>query len=412
MRYIFEQPQLDYEVSTHKLHLKFRLLIRGGRPLGRAEETAPECLGWQVFDPSTGLFLWEGEWQPLESHSAIGPPTTTALTIPLPTERGEYDIYVSCVTDGKGWAYQRGEPFLLVRVRVEESRLVAVRAKPTTLGQLIWQRRLRRLATAVTRPFLLFAEHGGLIRSMVRRDLLSRYRGSIAGTLWTVLNPLLLMATYFFVFGLVLRARFPGDPSRLGFALYFLAGMLPWLPVAEALGRAPNVVVEHRNFVKKLVFPVEILPVNLALAGLVTQGFSLAAFLFVLLAARGTIPGTILWLPALIVPQLLLTLGLAWFLAALGVFVRDLGQVMAYLLTLWFFLTPICYPEASLPPSALPVLARNPMYVLVAGFRRVLLEARPPEWEPLWGLWGLSLAVCVAGFAWFSKFQRHFADAL
>jgi len=172
------------------------------------------------------------------------------------------------------------------------------------------------------------------------------------------------MLTYFFVFGIVLRARFGGDPSRAGFALYFLAGMLPWLPFSEAAGRAPTIVLEHRNFVKKLVFPIEILPVNLTVAGLVTQAFALGVFFVFLLIAKGGVPATALWLPVLVVPQLIFTLGISWFLAALGVYVRDLGQMIGYLLTLWFFITPICYPEESLPAAALPLLAKNPIFVL------------------------------------------------
>ena len=159
---------------------------------------------------------------------------------------------------------------------------------------------------------------------MVRRDVMARYRGSFGDVLWTVLNPLLLMVTYYFVFGIVLRARFAGDESRTGFALYFLAGMMPWLPFSEAVGRAPAVVLEHRNFVKKLLFPIEILPVNLTLSGLVTQAFALGMFLVFILVTRGGLHATTLWLPVLLVPQVLLTLGLAWFLAALGAYVRDL----------------------------------------------------------------------------------------
>ena len=113
---------------------------------------------------------------------------------------------------------------------------------------------------------------------MVRRDILGRYRGSFGGAFWTVLNPLLLMLTYFFVFGVVLRTRFGNDPSRAGFALYFLAGMLPWLAFSEAAGRAPTVMLEHRNFVKKLVFAVETLPVNLVVSGLVSEFFALVLF--------------------------------------------------------------------------------------------------------------------------------------
>jgi lipopolysaccharide transport system permease protein len=210
----------------------------------------------------------------------------------------------------------------------------------------------------------------------------------------------------------VLRTRFAGDPSRSGFVLYFLAGMLPWLPFSEAAGRAPLVMMEYRNFVKRLVFPLETLPVNLTAAGLVTQAFALAIFLVILLVVRGSVPLSLLWLPALVVPQVLLTLGLCWFLAGLGVYVRDLGQINGFLLTLWFFLTPICYPEASLPAQAMGVLSKNPLLVLVRGYRSALLEGRAPDFGPMWKLWLVSAAIFLLGHAWFYKLRRTFADVI
>ena len=123
----------------------------------------------------------------------------------------------------------------------------------------------------------------GLIRVMVRRDILGRYRGSFGGAFWTIINPLLLMLTYFFVFGVVLRDRYDPDATWSSFALYFLAGMLPWLAFSEAAGRAPGVMLEHRNFVKKLVFAVETLPVNLVVAGLVTELFAIILYCVFLL---------------------------------------------------------------------------------------------------------------------------------
>src|SRR5581483_9102537 len=120
-------------------------------------------------------------------------------------------------------------------------------------------------------PVRTVTDNYALIRSMARRDILARYRGSFMDVFWTILSPLLLMTTYFFVFGVVLRTRFGADQSSTGFALYFLAGMLPWLAFAEPVGRAPNIVLEHRNFVKKLIFPLDTLPVNPVVAGLVTE---------------------------------------------------------------------------------------------------------------------------------------------
>ena len=121
---------------------------------------------------------------------------------------------------------------------------------------------------------------------------------------------------------------------------------------------------------------------------------------------------SVVWLPVLIVPQILFTAGVAWFLAALGVFVRDLGQVIGFLLTLWFFLTPICYPESSLPAVAAHLLSKNPMYVLVRGYRDVFLEGHAPAFGPLWKLWIVSAVAFVAGHAWFYKLRKSFADII
>src|SRR5258708_27642008 len=201
------------------------------------------------------------------------------------------------------------------------------------------------------------------------------------------------MLTYFFVFGIVLQTKFGNDPSRSGFVLYFFAGMLPWLALSEAAGRAPTVIWEHRNFVKKLVFPVETLPVNLAVSGLVTECVMLILFAIALLLARGRVPATAAWLPLILAPQILFILGVCWFLAALGVLVRDLGQLIGFLFTLWFFLTPICYPEAQMPAGAMAILSKNPIYTLVRMYRMVLLEGSNPAAHTLLKFWALSLVV-------------------
>ncbi|MCW5977845.1 MAG: ABC transporter permease [Bryobacteraceae bacterium] len=408
MSLVFRNAQVIEDGDSRTLRASFDLENRSRRRQAEGDEVH---LGWQLFDPHSGLFIAEGQWQPL----AAAPPGTSSrreVEIQLPPEKGDYHVYVSPLRQETGWFYRSGSPFLLVEARVEGGRARLTGFRVTTLRRLVWTKRLGGAHKALTYPVLTVWRNFGLIRSLVRRDVAARYRGSFGDALWAVLNPLLLMLTYFFVFGIVLRARFGGDPSRTGFALYFLAGMLPWLPFAEAVGRSPFAVLEYRSFVKKLVFPIEIVPVNLAIAGLVTQAFALGAFLVFLLILRGGIPLTALWLPALIVPQLLLTVGLCWFLSALGVYVRDLGHVMGYLLTLWFFLTPICYPEGSLPPEALAILRKNPMFVLVAGFRDALLEGRAPAFGPLWKLWLLSIVVCILGHAWFYKLRKSFTDVL
>jgi lipopolysaccharide transport system permease protein len=295
---------------------------------------------------------------------------------------------------------------------VEAGQARATRWRVTLFRNLRWEAFGRSIRKAFRYPFESIWRNRRIIRSMVRRDILARYRGSFAGAFWAILNPLLLMLTYFFVFGVVLQARFGNDPSRSGFVLYFLAGMLPWLAFSEAVGRAAGVIREHGTFVKKLVFPVETLPVNLVASGLVTQFFASGIFAAGLLLARGGVPLTAVWLPFLIIPQALLTLGIAWFLAALGVYVRDLGQINGYLLTLWFFLTPICYPVAALPPGAAAVLSKNPMFVLVEAYRDILLEGRMPAPYPMAKLWVLSFVLFIAGHAWFHKMRKSFPDVL
>ena len=408
MKARFENVRAELDAERRRLELRFTVENRSPQTWSPEEV----FLGWQLFDPASGLFIAEGEWRELPAEVPPGERAAFELTLELHPERGRYHVYVSLLGRDDGWFYVRGGEFLLVECTVAEGRAALVECQPATLARLRRRRLGRALVRAFTYPFRTMLANRSLIRSMVRRDIASRYRGSIGDAAWTVLNPLLLMATYFFVFGIVLRTRFGGDPSRAGFALYFLAGMLPWLPFSEAAGRAPGIVMEYRNFVKKLVFPIEILPVNLAIAGLVTQAFALAVFAVFLLASRGAIPLTALWLPALIVPQFLFTLGVSWLLAAAGVFVRDLGQVIGYLLTLWFFLTPICYPEASLPAAAAPLLSHNPVYILVSGFRACLLEGTAPAAGPTVELWLVAAAAFILGHAFFYRLRRSFADVL
>jgi lipopolysaccharide transport system permease protein len=363
-------------------------------------------LGSQLYDAEDEILIFEGERRPLSGSG------TVETRIELPPEDGRYRIFISLLRDGDTWLYVHGDPFLLIDIAVANGRAQVNRATMATRSTLRWEALLRMARRALTYPALSVWHNRSLIRSMVRRDLMGRYRGSFGGLYWTVLNPLLLMLTYFFVFGVVLRTRFGNDPSRSGFVLYFLAGMLPWLPFSEAVGRSPFVILEHRNFVKKLVFPVEILPVTLVLAGIVTEVFALGVFTVGLLAARGAVPATVLWLPVLLVPQLLFTVGLCWMLSATGAYIRDLGQVIGFILTLWFFLTPICYPMESMPAPALWILSKNPILVLVRGYRAIFLEGQAPPLAATAKLWGVSVALFLFGYAWFYKLRKSFADVI
>jgi lipopolysaccharide transport system permease protein len=369
-------------------------------------------IGYHVFDAETGTVIVDGARVRPERDVEPGERVRVRLDFEVPAEDGRYQVVLSPMREGVCWYYDQGWPFLLVECAAKDGVVKLGRVRTTTSATLRRERELRAVGRAFTYPVLTIWRNRGLIRVMVRRDILGRYRGSFGGAFWTLINPLLLMLTYFFVFGVVLRSRFGQDQSRSGFALYFLAGMLPWLAFSEAAGRSAGVMLEHRNFVKKLVFAVETLPVNLVAAGLVSELFAVVLFCVFLLVVRGGVPPSVVWLPALLIPQVLFTAGVAWFLAALGVFVRDLGQVMGFVLTIWFFVTPICYPETSLPPAATVLLSKNPIYVLVRGYRAILLENRAPAFGALWKLWLLSIVVFVLGHAWFYKLRKSFADMI
>jgi lipopolysaccharide transport system permease protein len=367
-------------------------------------------IGYHIFDPANGMLIIDGPRIPLEA--APGEPARLEIAVELPEEDGPYRVFVSPMREDVCWFYERGWHFLEIEAAVENGSARIERTRAVNRRTLAREDLVRSAGRAFVYPFLTIWRNRSLIRTMVRRDIVGRYRGSFAGAFWTLLNPLLLMLTYFFVFGVVLQAKFGADPSRSGFALYLLAGMLPWLAFSEAAGRAPWVMIEHRNFVKKLVFAIETLPFTLVVSGLLSEMFGLLLFSAGFFAIRGTLPLSVAWLPVLIVPQVLFAAGVAWFLAALGVFVRDLGQIIGFLLTLWFFLTPICYPESSLPAMAVPLLAKNPIYVLVRGYRAIFLEGHAPAFGPLWKLWLVSLATFVLGHAWFYKLRKSFADII
>jgi lipopolysaccharide transport system permease protein len=399
----------DLHSDAHGLHIdvRFRLENRSDDVWRKRDGF---CLGWQLFEPGDTSYIAEGRWQEAGEELRPGESRPASIEIDLPEEDGRYHVYVSPLSE-EGWHYWSHWPFVLVDAVVENRAARVERLEVTTIGSLRRASLPARLGRAVA-DFGSLWKNRRLILSIARRELAARYRGSIGDVAWTILHPLLLMLTYFFVFGIVLQARLGGDASRSGFVLYFLAGMLPWLPFSEAVGRAPSVILEHRSFVKKLLFPIEILPVSQTVAALATEGFALLIFLVLLFATRGSIPASALWLPVIVVPQVLLTLGVSWFLSALGVYLRDLSQVIGFLLTLLFFLTPICYPESALPGWARPMLDKSPMYVLVAAYRAVLLEGKAPALLPMAALLAASAVACLAGYAWFHRLRRSFADMI
>ncbi|MFN2414618.1 MAG: ABC transporter permease [Pyrinomonadaceae bacterium] len=256
---------------------------------------------------------------------------------------------------------------------------------------------------AVWRPLWELPRRFDLIWPLARRMLVARYRGSALGLLWALLTPAVMIGVFTFLFAGVFGARFTERGTPWEYALYLFCGLLPWTAFSETLQQSSGIVVAHANLVKRVVFPLEALPVAQALAALAAQLFGTAALVVATLVVRRELHSTLLWLPALLVPQLLLTLGGAWLVASLGVFIRDTAQVLGLVLMAWLYLTPIIYPEQVVPARFRPALELNPFTPLVRSYRRALLEGAPPDWQGLAYTTAFALAAFLFGYWWFTR---------
>ena len=251
-----------------------------------------------------------------------------------------------------------------------------------------------------------------LIQSLVARDLKARYRGSVLGFLWSFVNPLLLLLVYTFVFTVVLPG-FRGD-SLEPYALFMFCGILPWTWFSSSLMESSNVLIAGGNLIRKVLFPAEVLPIVTVLAGMVhfLLGFPILAAFFVYYRDQVHLyPADLLWLPVIVAVQLTLTLGLALVISALTVHFRDIRDLLANLLTLWFFATPIIYPLSEVPENIRRYLAFNPFTPLVLAYQEVLfLEGPFQGWPRLLGLGAASLLIVAGGYFVFDRLRDTLAE--
>ncbi len=373
----------------------------------------PVQFGYKVFDSATGALRLDGARTPLGQTSEPGSRTSLRAEIHLPRGEGRYRVVLSPVHEQVAWFHERGSESLVLDVTSDrDGKLTASPVRRVTRHRMRLERLTQMLLRSFWYPLRTMSQHRSLIDSMVRRDIQGRYRGSMGGTAWTLIHPLFLMLAYYFVFSIVLRVRFGPEEETGSFTFYFLSGMVPWLAFSEAVGRAPNIILENTNFVKRIIFPLEILPVNLTLTGLITELFGMVIFLTAVVAFGPGLGWSILYFPVILIPQLMLTMGLCWFLAALGVFLRDTGQAIGILLTVWFFATPICYPASALPQGWLWLFQANPMYTLVEAYRDIFLIHTAPDFYPMATFWLISLFAFWFGHSWFYKVKKSFADLI
>lgn len=253
-----------------------------------------------------------------------------------------------------------------------------------------------------------------LILQMTRREVAGRYKGSVMGLAWSFFNPVFMLTVYTFIFSVVFKARWGvgGEESKTQFAVVLFVGMIVHGLLAEVLNRAPGLILSNVNYVKKVVFPLEILPVISMGAALFHSLVSLGVLLIAFALFNGYLHWTALLAPLVFLPLVILTLGFAWMLASLGVFLRDVGQTIGLITTVMMFLAPVFYPITALPEEFRPWLMANPLTFIIEQAREVLIWGHLPDWAGLSLYTLMAAAVAWAGYAWFQKTRKGFADVL
>ena len=252
-----------------------------------------------------------------------------------------------------------------------------------------------------------------LIWQLSMREFFGRYKGSIMGVAWSLFHPLLMLVIYTFVFSVVFKAKWGiGGESKVTFAMVMFSGMILHGLLAECLTRAPDLILINSNYVKKVVFPLEILPVVVLVSALLHFMISFCILvLFSVFSGMSIHPGVVL-IPIVLLPLVLLTLGLSWMLASLGVYLRDLTQVIGVISAMLLFLSPVFYSLDALPLEFQTFVFFSPLTLPITQLRDVMFWGKPIAW----GSWSLSLAIgmiaCYFGFWWFQKTRKGFADVL
>lgn len=254
-----------------------------------------------------------------------------------------------------------------------------------------------------------------LILQMIRREVVGRYKGSAMGIAWSFFNPVFMLVVYTFVFSEIFKSRWGGvggDDSKTQFAVVLFVGMIVLSLFSEVLNRAPGLILSNVNYVKKVVFPIEILPVIAMGAALFHTLISLCVLLAAFAFFNGYLHWTALFAPLVLLPLVILTTGLAWMLASLGVFLRDVGQTIGIITTVLMFLSPVFYPITAVPERFRPYILANPLTFIIEQAREVLIWGHLPNWRGL-GVYTLAAVVIAwAGYAWFQKTRKGFADVL
>ncbi|CAN5494877.1 ABC transporter permease [soil metagenome] len=262
-------------------------------------------------------------------------------------------------------------------------------------------------------PFSALGGHWNLTREMTRRDIQGRYRGTSFGLLWSLISPFMMLCVYTLAFGFIMKSRWPGAHGDLGeFALILFVGLIVHGFFVECLTRAPLAIVGNVNLVKRIIFPLDLLAWTVVLSALFHFFANAMVFIALSLVLLHHAPWHVLLLPLVMLPLVFLSIGVTWILAALGVFLRDLSQVMGIVSTALLFLSSAIVPVSTLPEGYQLAFHLNPLTFIIDQAREVAFWGRMPDWEGLLMYTAAALAVMVAGHLFFQKARRGFADVL
>lgn len=252
----------------------------------------------------------------------------------------------------------------------------------------------------------------GFIRGSVKREFQSKYRNSLLGAAWNVINPLAMIVVYTVIFAQVMRAKLPGVDTTFAYSIYLCAGVLTWGLFTEMVGRSQTMFLDNANLIKKISFPRITLPIIVVMNAGLNFSIVMALFLAFLLVS-GNFPGWVLLaaMPVLAL-QVAFAMGLGMVLGVLNVFFRDVGQFFGIFLTFWFWLTPIVYPANILPERIKPFMALNPMAPVIGAYQSILVHQRWPHWTTLWPTAVLAALLCLLGMHLFKKNAGEMVDEL
>lgn len=262
-------------------------------------------------------------------------------------------------------------------------------------------------------PLRMLVKHRSLIQELAKRDVLGRYRGASFGLLWSLISPFLLLCVYTFAFGTVMKNRWPqAAEGHTSFSIILFAGLIVHGFFAECLNKSPFLISGNPNFVKRVIFPLEILPAPMVLSALFHVVMNTLVFIALRLVMDGAFTWQVILLPVVMLPLVILTLGVSWFLASMGVYLRDISQVTGILAMAMLFLSSAMMPLNSVPESYRWVFEINPLSFIIDQARNVMLWGVTPDWLGLLTYALASLVFAYVAYAWFMLTRKGFADVL